>query len=312
MIYFAASIFLSAFLLFQVEPMIAKYILPWFGGSTAVWSTVMLFFQILLTGGYAYAAWLTSKAHRREKVHLFLLGFSLLLMLTFSFLWKSPITPSSAWKPPEGAFPVWQIFKILFISVGLPYFLLSSNSPLIQAALFAFQYRLVAGSNYLSDPGGAKPDTGMARENLVTRLRRLCRVGSVWGNQSTPTQAFPQCGSGSGQPGNRLPAQEHRLHSMDRVGRHCLCPVTGRDQPNYPGGGIHPIPVGPASDRLPIILRPGFFERTLVLPATIYHPLFRSLPSGNLGPRPFGCTGHLAANRHLYPNVIRRLHGLPW
>ena len=62
MVYFAASIFISAFLLFQVEPMIAKYILPWFGGTPAVWSTVMLFFQGILTGGYAYAGWLIGKA----------------------------------------------------------------------------------------------------------------------------------------------------------------------------------------------------------------------------------------------------------
>ncbi len=54
MILYAFSVFLSAFLLFQIQPMIAKYILPWFGGTPTVWSTVMLFFQALLTGGYAY------------------------------------------------------------------------------------------------------------------------------------------------------------------------------------------------------------------------------------------------------------------
>jgi hypothetical protein len=55
MLFFALSIFLSAFLLFQIQPMIGKFILPWFGGTPAVWSTAMLFFQVLLTGGYAYA-----------------------------------------------------------------------------------------------------------------------------------------------------------------------------------------------------------------------------------------------------------------
>ncbi len=155
MAYFAVCIFLSAFLLFQVEPMIAKYILPWFGGSPAVWSTVMLFFQVLLTGGYAYAAWLTSKAHRREKVHLVLLGFSVALLIILGFLWKSPITPDAAWKPKGGIFPIWEIFKLLFISVGLPYFLLSSNSPLIQVWYHHFfpektAYRLYALSNIAS------------------------------------------------------------------------------------------------------------------------------------------------------------------
>ena len=133
MLYFAFSIFLSAFLLFQVEPMIAKIILPWFGGSSAVWSTVVLFFQILLTGGYAYAYWLLKGRKRREIIHLALLGGSLVLMLGLGLVWKSPITPSANWKPVSTASPAWGIFKLLFISVGLPYFLLSANSPLIQA-----------------------------------------------------------------------------------------------------------------------------------------------------------------------------------
>ena len=132
-IYFTFSIFLSAFLLFQVEPMIAKIILPWFGGTSAVWSAVVLFFQILLTGGYAYSYWILKKARRREYVHLVLLGVSLLLMLFLGLMWKSPVTPSANWKPTESAAPIWAIFRILFVSVGLPYFLLSANSPLIQA-----------------------------------------------------------------------------------------------------------------------------------------------------------------------------------
>ena len=74
MTYFAVSIFISAFLLFQIQPMIARIILPWFGGSSAVWSTVQMFFQVLLTGGYAYANWLTSRIRRREVVHLVMLG----------------------------------------------------------------------------------------------------------------------------------------------------------------------------------------------------------------------------------------------
>src|SRR5512136_43288 len=103
MTYYAFIVFLSAFLLFQIEPMIAKYILPWFGGTPAVWSTVMLFFQVLLTGGYAYAAWLTQKGKRREIVHLVFLGISVILMLLLSFTWKSPITPGNNWKPQVDA-----------------------------------------------------------------------------------------------------------------------------------------------------------------------------------------------------------------
>jgi SAM-dependent methyltransferase len=152
MAYFAVCIFLSAFLLFQIQPMIARYILPWFGGTPAVWSTVMLFFQVLLTGGYAYSNWLIGSHKRREVIHIVLLGAASILMLVFALIWKSPITPDASWKPQGNISPVWEIFKLLAISVGLPYFLLSSNSPLIQAWFHRAYpertaYRLYALSN---------------------------------------------------------------------------------------------------------------------------------------------------------------------
>ena len=80
MIYYILSIFLSAFLLFQVQPMIARYILPWFGGTPGVWSTVELFFQVFLTGGYTYAAWLVRRVPRKlqGRIHLALLVASLI------------------------------------------------------------------------------------------------------------------------------------------------------------------------------------------------------------------------------------------
>ncbi len=155
MAYFLLCIFLSSFLLFQIQPMIARTILPWFGGTTAVWSTVMLFFQILLTGGYAYANWMIHPNRRREIVHLVLLGLSVLLVLGLGLAWKSPITPDAAWKPAADTSPIWEIFQLLTVSVGLPYFLLSSNSPLMQA-WFARSfpektaYRLYALSNLAS------------------------------------------------------------------------------------------------------------------------------------------------------------------
>ncbi|HEX5837384.1 MAG TPA: hypothetical protein VFY26_06110, partial [Anaerolineales bacterium] len=135
MFLFAASIFLSAFLLFQIQPMIGKLLLPWFGGTPAVWSTVMLFFQVLLTGGYAYAAWLVKRmSYRRQSViHIVLLGFAILLLFSLSFIWESPITPSPSWRPADVRSPVFDIFKLLFVSVGLPYFILAANGPLMQA-----------------------------------------------------------------------------------------------------------------------------------------------------------------------------------
>jgi MFS family permease len=149
---FAISIFLSAFLLFQIQPMIARYILPWFGGTPAVWSTVQMFFQVMLTGGYAYTNWLMGRFRRREVMHLVLLGVSLVVMIALGMIWKSPITPDASWKPQGVNSPIWAISKLLLISVGLPYFLLSTNSPLIQALFHRrfperTAYRLYALSN---------------------------------------------------------------------------------------------------------------------------------------------------------------------
>src|ERR1700688_1587426 len=123
---FALTIFTSAFLLFQVQPLIAKQILPWFGGSAAVWTTCMLFFQIALLLGYSYAHWITSKfdARRQMLIHAGLLCVSLLSL---------PIIPSAWWKPAGTEDPLLRILGLLAATIGLPYFLLSSTSPLLQA-----------------------------------------------------------------------------------------------------------------------------------------------------------------------------------
>ena len=125
MIYFGLTIFISAFLVFQVQPMIGKYILPWFGSSTGVWTTSLLFFQALLLRGYAYAHFLCTWLSRRGQVyvHVFLLTVVLLLL---------PITPAEQWKPDAQDNPVWRILWLLSVSVGGPYLLLSSSAPLLQ------------------------------------------------------------------------------------------------------------------------------------------------------------------------------------
>ena len=135
MLLFAVSIFLSAFLLFQIQPMIGKFILPWFGGTPAVWSTVMLFFQVLLTGGYAYAYWLIGRVQQKRQpaVHNTLIASAIVLLVILSFFWASPITPAASLKPVAVGAPVLDIFKLLILSVGLPYFILASNGPLMQA-----------------------------------------------------------------------------------------------------------------------------------------------------------------------------------
>ncbi len=135
MLNFALSIFLSAFLLFQIQPIISKTLLPWFGGTPSVWTSAMLFFEIALTGGYAYANWLVKRktTQRQTIIHLILMGISVCLVIYLWNVWPSPITPASAWKPESITSPFLYIFFLLTISVGLPFFVLSTNSPLMQA-----------------------------------------------------------------------------------------------------------------------------------------------------------------------------------
>ena len=126
MIRFAVTIFISAFLLFQVQPLIARYILPWFGGTPAVWTTCMLFFQVLLLAGYSYSHFVTSLLKPRVQSILHIT----VLLLSLVFL---PIIPDDYLKPTGEESPTMQILILLGITIGLPYILLSTTGPLIQA-----------------------------------------------------------------------------------------------------------------------------------------------------------------------------------
>jgi len=112
---FPVTIFLSAFLLFQVQPIMGRFLLPWFGGTPAVWSVCLLFFQVMLLTGYAYAHWL-----RNTRIHIVLLTVSLALL---------PVIPA---RPEATENPSLRILQLLAITVGGPYFLLSSTAPLLQ------------------------------------------------------------------------------------------------------------------------------------------------------------------------------------
>jgi hypothetical protein len=115
-------IVLSSFLLFLVQPIIAKQILPWFGGSAGVWTICLVFFQVALLLGYLYAHWLTRR-RRQLPIHVGLLILSSLAL---------PIIPAAHWKPALDADPTLQILGLLLATVGLPYFLLASTAPLLQ------------------------------------------------------------------------------------------------------------------------------------------------------------------------------------
>ena len=130
-----------------MQPIIAKQILPWFGGSAAVWTTCLVFFQSVLLAGYAYADLTTRLGARRQAMlHIALLAVSLISL---------PILASTGWKPQGDEQPILRILLLLLATIGLPYFLLSTTTPLLQAWYWrrfqsAVPYRLFALSNFAS------------------------------------------------------------------------------------------------------------------------------------------------------------------
>jgi hypothetical protein len=171
---YALTISLSAFLLFAVQPIIAKIILPWFGGTSAVWTTCLLFFQAVLLVGYLYAHWLHEKLPSRKQTWVHIAA----LALSFAAL---PIIPGAAWKTATLGDPSLRILALLAATVGAPYLLLSSTSPLLQAWYArrhrgGMPYRLFALSNaasmlaLLSYPVLVEP-------NLPTRMQAMIWSG---------------------------------------------------------------------------------------------------------------------------------------
>ena len=196
---YAATIFLSAFLLFQVQPLIGKWILPWFGGGPAVWTTCMLFFQSALLGGYAYAHLVRTQLKERGQmiVHLVVLVAALVFLpiapwdqlanmhqpsvAAQAFL---SVAPWNSLKPPDGSLPTWRVLLVLLAAVGLPYFVLSTTSPLVQAWFSAANpgkspYRLYSLSNLGSLAGAgelparlrAAAPAAVPERDLVGRVR---------------------------------------------------------------------------------------------------------------------------------------------
>ncbi|MDA7925014.1 fused MFS/spermidine synthase [Mariniblastus sp.] len=144
-IWCAIAILLSAFLVFQIQPVFSKMILPWFGGGPAVWTACLMFFQLTLLAGYAYAF----SINRLLPIKGQAIAHLALVFASFLFL---PIIPVDSAKPVDGAFPILRILWVLVSTIGLPYFLLSSTAPLFQAWYAAklpgrIPYRLYALSN---------------------------------------------------------------------------------------------------------------------------------------------------------------------
>lgn len=203
-LFYALTILLSAFLLFQIQPLISKFILPWFGGSPSVWTTAMLFFQCALCGGYFYAFLVSRRCSPRQQaaIHLSLLA---LAAVAAAF-----IIPDATLKPEGDEEPVAKIVSLLALSVGLPYFFLATTGPLVQhwyarAHPTGSAFRLYALSNagslfallsfpYVFEPYLAVQDIGRLWTWGFWTFAGLC-TASVWLNLRlaavAPSEASP-------------------------------------------------------------------------------------------------------------------------
>jgi hypothetical protein len=170
----AAATLLGAWLLFQVQPMVAKRLLPWYGGGTAIWTTTLLFFQTALFGGYLYAHLLVSRLspRRQSAVH------ALLLLAATIALAVAPVLPSDDWQPTSFDRPGLQILATLAACVGLPYVMLAATAPLVQSWYARSNpgrtpYRLYALSNFgslaalVSYPLLVEPQLGIGRQGVA-------------------------------------------------------------------------------------------------------------------------------------------------
>jgi hypothetical protein len=132
---FATTAFLSALLLFAVQPLIGKWLHPWFGATPALWTAMLFFFQFVLLLGYTYSDLIVMrlKIQRQVILHVLVLSAATLVLFVQSFFWHKPILPDSSWRPLNSQMPLLHIFLILIVSVGLPFLVLSTTSSLLQA-----------------------------------------------------------------------------------------------------------------------------------------------------------------------------------
>lgn len=209
---FIACIFLSAFLLFLVQPIIAKQIMPWFGGTSAVWTTCLTFFQLMLLAGYAYSDLATRLL--KPKSHALL--HVVLLCAALAFL---PIVPGEWLKPDPQSAPIGQVLLLLLATVGLPYFCLATTGPLLQAWYTRLYpgsqvYRLFALSNLaslvalLAYPFSIEPYAGSVQQSNYWSLgfgvfALLCG-GCAWASRNAQL-AVPQAAAAAADQAPSLP-----------------------------------------------------------------------------------------------------------
>lgn len=178
LITFTVSMFVSASLLFLVEPMIAKMLLPLLGGTPAVWNTCMVFFQVMLLAGYfyAYAAmkWLGRQA--QILIHVSMVAVPLLVLPL-----HLPGSSSGRWEPPTQSSPVFWLLGVLAVSVGLPFFVLASSTPVLQRWFGDSGHRQAADPYFLYAASNVGSLAGlMAYPFAMEPLLRLSEQTRVW------------------------------------------------------------------------------------------------------------------------------------
>jgi spermidine synthase len=217
---FVATSFLSAFLLFQVQLIVNKHILPWFGGSAAVWTTSMLVFQLLLLGGYVYSHLVTTRLSpfAQFTLHAVVLSAAVALIIASSLLWPSAITPGAGWKSVQAGHPIASVCLIILVSTGLPFFVLSTSAPLLQSWFSRLGY-----------------------QDKAYRLYALSNVGSLLGLLSFPFIVEPALGS----------KMQGRLWAILFCLFVAACLLCGRQFRNYGEPLEHALPETEAPDLLP-------------------------------------------------------------
>jgi SAM-dependent methyltransferase len=245
---FAATIFLGAFLLFLIEPLFAKFIFPWFGGSAAVWATCLVFFQTALLLGYLYAdATIRRLVPKRQSV----LHLGLMLV---SLLWL-PIAPQIFWRSHAQIDPAWRILGLLTFSIGLPFVLLSATSPLLQTwyarrTAGRSPYHLFALSNLasllalLSFPFLIEPRLSSRQQSIlwssVYGLFVICCSIIAWLSRGRVTNTIAESSFPEGEEENAPPSRSAKALwlSLSACGSMMLLAVT-----NHLAQNVAPVPL---------------------------------------------------------------------
>jgi hypothetical protein len=170
---FAATLFLSAALLFTIQPMFAKMVLPLLGGTPAVWNTCMVFYQATLLAGYAYAHATASLGLRRQTlVHLGCLLAPLLFL---------PIAIPAGWNPPAQQNPMMWLFALLCVALGPPFFVISATAPLVQSWFKRSRHRLAHDPYFLYTASNAGSLVALlAYPTVIEPNLRLVDQSRVW------------------------------------------------------------------------------------------------------------------------------------